>query len=85
MFLCLIICLTQIHGDPARPVWLQAAESAYRFMLGSIAGGERLHKHTSFSSFLSKWITKKLYLLQYKFISNIILHIIQKRNHRPSQ
>ncbi|KAK2858237.1 hypothetical protein Q7C36_006156 [Tachysurus vachellii] len=28
----------QIHGDAARPVWLQAAESAYRFTLGSIAG-----------------------------------------------
>uniref|UniRef100_A0A673AA02 Solute carrier family 25 member 12 n=1 Tax=Sphaeramia orbicularis TaxID=375764 RepID=A0A673AA02_9TELE len=28
------------HGhETSRPVWLQAAESAYRFMLGSIAGG----------------------------------------------
>ncbi|XP_076858894.1 electrogenic aspartate/glutamate antiporter SLC25A12, mitochondrial-like [Brachyhypopomus gauderio] len=26
------------HTDSSRPVWLQAAESAYRFMLGSIAG-----------------------------------------------
>uniref|UniRef100_A0A668AGY9 Solute carrier family 25 member 12 n=1 Tax=Myripristis murdjan TaxID=586833 RepID=A0A668AGY9_9TELE len=26
------------HGDGSRPVWLQAAESAYRFTLGSIAG-----------------------------------------------
>uniref|UniRef100_A0AAQ6ANS2 EF-hand domain-containing protein n=1 Tax=Amphiprion ocellaris TaxID=80972 RepID=A0AAQ6ANS2_AMPOC len=29
----------QTHGDSSRPVWLQAAESAYRFTLGSIAGG----------------------------------------------
>uniref|UniRef100_A0A8C6WWH9 Solute carrier family 25 member 12 n=1 Tax=Neogobius melanostomus TaxID=47308 RepID=A0A8C6WWH9_9GOBI len=29
----------QVHPhDPSRPVWLQAAESAYRFTLGSIAG-----------------------------------------------
>uniref|UniRef100_A0A8B9L7M1 Solute carrier family 25 member 12 n=1 Tax=Astyanax mexicanus TaxID=7994 RepID=A0A8B9L7M1_ASTMX len=28
----------QMHGDASRPVWLQAAESAYRFTLGSIAG-----------------------------------------------
>ncbi|TNM97825.1 hypothetical protein fugu_014071 [Takifugu bimaculatus] len=28
----------QTHGDASRPVWLQAAESAYRFFLGSIAG-----------------------------------------------
>uniref|UniRef100_A0AAY5EWL4 EF-hand domain-containing protein n=1 Tax=Electrophorus electricus TaxID=8005 RepID=A0AAY5EWL4_ELEEL len=28
----------QMHGDMSRPVWLQAAESAYRFTLGSIAG-----------------------------------------------
>uniref|UniRef100_A0A668A1G1 Solute carrier family 25 member 12 n=1 Tax=Myripristis murdjan TaxID=586833 RepID=A0A668A1G1_9TELE len=28
------------HGDGSRPVWLQAAESAYRFTLGSIAGGD---------------------------------------------
>ncbi|KAL2081586.1 hypothetical protein ACEWY4_023439 [Coilia grayii] len=28
----------QAHGDVSRPVWLQAAESAYRFTLGSIAG-----------------------------------------------
>uniref|UniRef100_A0A8C2CWF7 Solute carrier family 25 member 12 n=1 Tax=Cyprinus carpio TaxID=7962 RepID=A0A8C2CWF7_CYPCA len=27
------------HADVSRPVWLQAAESAYRFTLGSIAGG----------------------------------------------
>uniref|UniRef100_A0A672MTV6 Calcium-binding mitochondrial carrier protein Aralar1-like n=1 Tax=Sinocyclocheilus grahami TaxID=75366 RepID=A0A672MTV6_SINGR len=27
------------HVDVSRPVWLQAAESAYRFALGSIAGG----------------------------------------------
>lgn len=27
-----------VHGDGSRPVWLQAAESAYRFALGSIAG-----------------------------------------------
>lgn len=26
--------------ETSRPVWLQAAESAYRFTLGSIAGGE---------------------------------------------
>ncbi|KAA0713313.1 Calcium-binding mitochondrial carrier protein [Triplophysa tibetana] len=26
------------HGDASRPVWLQAAESAYRFSLGAIAG-----------------------------------------------
>uniref|UniRef100_A0A7N6ASC2 EF-hand domain-containing protein n=1 Tax=Anabas testudineus TaxID=64144 RepID=A0A7N6ASC2_ANATE len=26
------------HGDTSRPVWLQVAESAYRFTLGSIAG-----------------------------------------------
>ncbi|XP_041922843.1 calcium-binding mitochondrial carrier protein Aralar1-like [Alosa sapidissima] len=26
------------HGDGSRPIWLQAAESAYRFLLGSIAG-----------------------------------------------
>lgn len=30
----------QTHGDASRPVWLQVAESAYRFTLGSIAGGE---------------------------------------------
>uniref|UniRef100_A0A673AB50 Solute carrier family 25 member 12 n=1 Tax=Sphaeramia orbicularis TaxID=375764 RepID=A0A673AB50_9TELE len=31
--------LYQLHGhETSRPVWLQAAESAYRFMLGSIAG-----------------------------------------------
>uniref|UniRef100_A0A8C9WDZ2 Solute carrier family 25 member 12 n=1 Tax=Scleropages formosus TaxID=113540 RepID=A0A8C9WDZ2_SCLFO len=29
----------QAYGDMARPIWLQAAESAYRFTLGSIAGG----------------------------------------------
>uniref|UniRef100_A0A672IUN8 Calcium-binding mitochondrial carrier protein Aralar1-like n=1 Tax=Salarias fasciatus TaxID=181472 RepID=A0A672IUN8_SALFA len=29
----------QTHGDGSRPVWLQVAESAYRFTLGSIAGG----------------------------------------------
>uniref|UniRef100_A0A8C6UGG8 Solute carrier family 25 member 12 n=1 Tax=Neogobius melanostomus TaxID=47308 RepID=A0A8C6UGG8_9GOBI len=29
---------TQHPHDPSRPVWLQAAESAYRFTLGSIAG-----------------------------------------------
>ncbi|KAK3574509.1 hypothetical protein QTP86_008554 [Hemibagrus guttatus] len=28
----------QMHGDGSRPIWLQAAESAYRFTLGSIAG-----------------------------------------------
>ncbi|TSK42098.1 Calcium-binding mitochondrial carrier protein Aralar1 [Bagarius yarrelli] len=28
----------QMHGDASRPVWLQVAESAYRFTLGSIAG-----------------------------------------------
>uniref|UniRef100_A0AAY4ESM4 EF-hand domain-containing protein n=1 Tax=Denticeps clupeoides TaxID=299321 RepID=A0AAY4ESM4_9TELE len=28
----------QAHGETSRPVWLQAAESAYRFTLGSIAG-----------------------------------------------
>uniref|UniRef100_A0A8C9TQL9 Solute carrier family 25 member 12 n=1 Tax=Scleropages formosus TaxID=113540 RepID=A0A8C9TQL9_SCLFO len=28
----------QAYGDMARPIWLQAAESAYRFTLGSIAG-----------------------------------------------
>uniref|UniRef100_A0A672IUR3 Calcium-binding mitochondrial carrier protein Aralar1-like n=1 Tax=Salarias fasciatus TaxID=181472 RepID=A0A672IUR3_SALFA len=28
----------QTHGDGSRPVWLQVAESAYRFTLGSIAG-----------------------------------------------
>ncbi|XP_020512869.1 electrogenic aspartate/glutamate antiporter SLC25A12, mitochondrial [Labrus bergylta] len=28
----------QAHGDSSRPVWLQVAESAYRFTLGSIAG-----------------------------------------------
>lgn len=26
--------------ESSRPIWLQAAESAYRFTLGSIAGGE---------------------------------------------
>uniref|UniRef100_A0A8C2XFS4 Solute carrier family 25 member 12 n=1 Tax=Cyclopterus lumpus TaxID=8103 RepID=A0A8C2XFS4_CYCLU len=30
----------QAHGDSSRPVWLQVAESAYRFSLGAIAGGE---------------------------------------------
>uniref|UniRef100_A0A669EPJ0 Solute carrier family 25 member 12 n=1 Tax=Oreochromis niloticus TaxID=8128 RepID=A0A669EPJ0_ORENI len=29
----------QAHGDGSRSVWLQIAESAYRFTLGSIAGG----------------------------------------------
>uniref|UniRef100_A0A8C9TUS6 Solute carrier family 25 member 12 n=1 Tax=Scleropages formosus TaxID=113540 RepID=A0A8C9TUS6_SCLFO len=29
----------QAYGDVSRPIWLQAAESAYRFTLGSIAGG----------------------------------------------
>ncbi|XP_061694462.1 electrogenic aspartate/glutamate antiporter SLC25A12, mitochondrial-like isoform X1 [Syngnathoides biaculeatus] len=29
---------TQAQGDSSRPVWLQVAESAYRFTLGSIAG-----------------------------------------------
>lgn len=28
----------QAHGDSSRPVWLQVAESAYRFSLGSLAG-----------------------------------------------
>uniref|UniRef100_A0A8C7ZYG9 Solute carrier family 25 member 12 n=1 Tax=Oryzias sinensis TaxID=183150 RepID=A0A8C7ZYG9_9TELE len=28
----------QSHGDGSRPIWLQAAESGYRFFLGSIAG-----------------------------------------------
>ncbi|XP_073489997.1 electrogenic aspartate/glutamate antiporter SLC25A12, mitochondrial [Aquarana catesbeiana] len=28
----------QSYSDRGRPIWLQAAESAYRFMLGSIAG-----------------------------------------------
>ncbi|MFT7799534.1 calcium-binding mitochondrial carrier protein Aralar1-like [Arapaima gigas] len=28
----------QAYGDVGRPIWLQAAESAYRFTLGSIAG-----------------------------------------------
>ncbi|XP_036401770.1 calcium-binding mitochondrial carrier protein Aralar1-like isoform X2 [Megalops cyprinoides] len=28
----------QAYGETSRPVWLQAAESAYRFTLGSIAG-----------------------------------------------
>uniref|UniRef100_A0A8C6Q331 Solute carrier family 25 member 12 n=1 Tax=Nothobranchius furzeri TaxID=105023 RepID=A0A8C6Q331_NOTFU len=30
---------TQKHADGSRPIWLQVAESAYRFTLGSIAGG----------------------------------------------
>lgn len=30
----------QSHGETSRPIWLQVAESAYRFTLGSIAGGE---------------------------------------------
>ena len=29
----------QSHGL-GRPIWLQIAESAYRFTLGSVAGGE---------------------------------------------
>uniref|UniRef100_A0AAY4ERX9 EF-hand domain-containing protein n=1 Tax=Denticeps clupeoides TaxID=299321 RepID=A0AAY4ERX9_9TELE len=29
---------SEAHGETSRPVWLQAAESAYRFTLGSIAG-----------------------------------------------
>lgn len=36
-----IICVIhQAHGDTSRSVWLQIAESAYRFTLGSIAGGD---------------------------------------------
>jgi len=34
------ISFHQAHGDSSRPVWLQVAESAYRFSLGAIAGGE---------------------------------------------
>lgn len=40
----------QTHGDVSRPVWLQVAESAYRFTLGSIAGGEVSWKETAFSA-----------------------------------
>lgn len=40
----------QTHGDASRPVWLQVAESAYRFTLGSIAGGEVSRKETAFSA-----------------------------------
>lgn len=39
----------QTHGDASRPVWLQVAESAYRFTLGSIAGGEVSWEGTAFS------------------------------------
>lgn len=36
-----VICVFhQAHGDTSRSVWLQIAESAYRFTLGSIAGGD---------------------------------------------
>uniref|UniRef100_A0A673H1Z8 Calcium-binding mitochondrial carrier protein Aralar1-like n=1 Tax=Sinocyclocheilus rhinocerous TaxID=307959 RepID=A0A673H1Z8_9TELE len=33
-----LLCILHSHADVSRPVWLQAAESAYRFTLGSIAG-----------------------------------------------
>lgn len=36
---CLFPPIQHAH-ETSRPVWLQAAESAYRFSLGSIAGGE---------------------------------------------
>uniref|UniRef100_A0A672N0Q6 Calcium-binding mitochondrial carrier protein Aralar1-like n=1 Tax=Sinocyclocheilus grahami TaxID=75366 RepID=A0A672N0Q6_SINGR len=38
LFLALFLSLQHSHVDVSRPVWLQAAESAYRFALGSIAG-----------------------------------------------
>lgn len=34
----------QQSGGGSRPVLVQVAESAYRFMLGSVAGGEWLHR-----------------------------------------
>lgn len=34
------VILHQALGDTSRPVYLQVAESAYRFTLGAIAGGE---------------------------------------------
>jgi len=37
------LCVQHSQGDVSRSVWLQAAESAYRFSLGSIAGGKMLH------------------------------------------
>uniref|UniRef100_A0A673IUY2 Calcium-binding mitochondrial carrier protein Aralar1-like n=1 Tax=Sinocyclocheilus rhinocerous TaxID=307959 RepID=A0A673IUY2_9TELE len=36
--LAVFLSLQHSHADVSRPVWLQAAESAYRFTLGSIAG-----------------------------------------------
>lgn len=36
---CLFLPI-QHAREQSRPIWLQAAESAYRFTLGSIAGGE---------------------------------------------
>uniref|UniRef100_A0A8C1CSM6 Solute carrier family 25 member 12 n=1 Tax=Cyprinus carpio carpio TaxID=630221 RepID=A0A8C1CSM6_CYPCA len=38
LFLAVFLSLQHSHADVSRPVWLQAAESAYRFTLGSIAG-----------------------------------------------
>lgn len=66
--LCPPVCLSQMHGDVSRPIWLQAAESAYRFTLGSLAGGEILHTHTI--QLIYCFLVKKIFCILHMLMSD---------------
>lgn len=50
LFFC---CPQQSGGDASRSVLIQVAESAYRFTLGSVAGGESVTDHCAPPLYLS--------------------------------